>query len=68
MKAWNTSTSCNCDAKDFDDPAWAKGTQLRNGFDKLINGPEMVEALNGAPKGCTQCCGGCHNVEVRSEG
>ena len=56
----------HCDAKTFTDPKWAEGTQLRNGFNDLINGPEMAAALEEAPRSCKSFCGGCKNVQNMS--
>ena len=46
---WSTN---HCVGKSFSDPKWAPGTQLRNGFDDLLNGPEMASALEEAPRAC----------------
>lgn len=60
---WSTSS---CDGMSFQDPAWAKGTQLRNSFEDYLHGEEMIECLDNAPKQCTLCCGGCPNVTTQS--
>ena len=62
-KLWSTGTF---DGMHFKDPAWAKGTQLRNSFEEYLKGEEMIECLDNAPKRCTMCCGGLPNVTTQA--